>query len=210
MLWYASSLNHMTNEFESDMTVPVWTFPPFDESWRTGNTRACEQCIKNTPKKANLSSFVIRAVSDHLITYESQALSSCTPWSIVMDTSCWPVGPLWCKFRAAPEKRGIICVISEVLARIKCQTRYLPDSVDCRCVCDSGSIRQFWLCITLTSIQEKPNVVHTGSLSTNHNPTPFFASYFLLYSCIFYYIIFFITFMVLHMNRRLPTADYIF
>lgn len=42
-------------------------------------------------------------------------------------------------------------------------------------------------------------------LALSISPLPFFASYFLLYSYIF-----FITFIVLHVNRRLPTADYIF
>lgn len=44
----------------------------------------------------------------------------------------------------------------------------LPDSVLCRHICAVGSIQQLRLCITLILIQEKPTVVHRGSLSTNH------------------------------------------
>lgn len=46
-----------TAEPESDVTVPVWTFPPFDESWGTANTQACERCVENTPFKT--ASFVL-------------------------------------------------------------------------------------------------------------------------------------------------------
>lgn len=54
---------HTTTESESDVTVPVWTFPPFDESWGTGNTRACERCVENTPFEKSKLCFL------HLITW---------------------------------------------------------------------------------------------------------------------------------------------
>lgn len=134
--------------------------------------------------------------SDHLIADESQALSSGAPRSVIILASCWPVGSLWCKSRAAPETRWArfmtICVISEVLARMKSQrqTRRLPDSVPCRCVCASGSVQQLRLCLTLTSIQEKPNVVHTGSLSTNHNSPPFFRRHSFIFILFFFALIY--------------------
>lgn len=44
----------------------------------------------------------------------------------------------------------------------------LPDGFLSRQVCSIGSIEQLRLCLTLILIQEKPTVVHRGSLSTNY------------------------------------------
>lgn len=58
-------------------------------------------------------SFFMSGRSDHLVTNESQALSSCTPRSVSINhaTSCWPAGPLWCKLRAAPKTRWVQFVL---------------------------------------------------------------------------------------------------
>lgn len=61
--WFAPSPKRMPTESESGVTVPVWTFPPFDESWRTGTTPACERRVENTPFEKSKLCFL------HLITW---------------------------------------------------------------------------------------------------------------------------------------------